>query len=43
MGYLEFKNSLVDGKGGIIDRARHKELNFQICQQFKIGFEFSML
>ena len=34
-----YRNSLVYGKGGINDRERHKELNFQIRQQFTIGFE----
>ena len=33
-----FRNFLVHGKGGINDKAVHKELNFQIRQQFTIGF-----
>ena len=38
-----FRNFLIHGKRGINDRARHKELNFQIRQQFTIGFENLLL
>ena len=38
-----FRNSLVHGKGGINDKAAHKELNFQIRQQFTIGFQNLLL
>ena len=34
-----FRNSLIHGKGGINDKAAHKELNFQLRQQFTIGFQ----
>ena len=33
----DFRNELIHGKGGKIDRARNKELSFQIRQQFLIG------
>ena len=33
-----FRNGLVHGKGGVKDRAIHKELSSQIRQQFTIGF-----
>ena len=39
----DFRNSLVHGLGGINERARHKELNFQIKQQFQIGFDTLLL
>ena len=39
----DFRNSLVYGLGGINERARHKELNFQIKQQFQIGFDTLLL
>ena len=38
-----FRNSLIHGMGGINDRARHKELNTQIKQQFEIGFNELLL
>ena len=38
-----FRNSLVHGLGGVNERARHKELNFQINQQFQIGFDNLLL
>lgn len=33
----DFRNDLIHGKGGINDRARNKELSFQIRQHFLIG------
>ena len=39
----DFRNSLVHGLGDINERARHKELNYQIKQQFQIGFDTLLL
>ena len=38
-----FRKSLVHRLGSINERARHKELNFQINQQFRIGFNSLLL
>ena len=33
----DFRNTLIHGKGGVVDRATNKELNFQIRQEFIRG------
>ena len=33
----DFRNTLIHGKGGVVDCATNKELNFQIRQQFIRG------
>ena len=33
----DFRNTLIHGKGGTVDRATNKELNFQIRQEFIRG------
>ena len=34
-----FRNALVHGKGGVFQRATNSELDFQIREEFTIGFE----